>query len=343
MTTIRWGIIGCGDVTEVKSGPGFQKARGSALVAVMRRDASKAADYARRHGVPQWYNDADKLIADSQVNAIYIATPPGTHEMYAMKVCAAGKPCYVEKPMTRNAAEAQRMVDAFAAARLPLFVAYYRRRLPRFLKAKEIIDGRMLGRLQSFSYHYADPQMLKKINPVPWRLQAEHAGAGLFLDLGSHALDVLDYLLDPLGEVRGEAINISGNYQVEDHIALTFKSTNGASGAAEFNFASPVSADEFVFKGDRAELRFPCFARGPVVIQYTNGIREEFDPPSPPHVAQPLIQTIVDDLLHTPGIPKCPSTGISGLRTQTVMDQALQSYYGSRDDGFWRKPWPKNR
>src|SRR3954449_7537521 len=133
MHSVRWGIIGCGDVTEVKSGPGFQKSDGSALVAVMRRDAAKAEDYAHRHGVAHWYADADGLIADPDVDAVYVATPPGSHEEYAMKVLAAGKPCYLEKPMTRNGAEAQRIVDAYAAQGIPLFVAYYRRAMPRFL------------------------------------------------------------------------------------------------------------------------------------------------------------------------------------------------------------------
>jgi len=112
----RWGIIGCGDVTEVKSGPGFQQATGSALVAVMRRDLSKAQDYARRHGVPRAYNSADALISDPEVDAVYIATPPSSHCELTLAVAAAGKPCLVEKPMARNHAECERMVAAFRAS-----------------------------------------------------------------------------------------------------------------------------------------------------------------------------------------------------------------------------------
>ena len=119
MNIIRWGILGCGDVCEVKSGPAFQKAASSALVAVMRREAAKAQDFARRHGVPKWYADADQLIDDPEVDAVYVATPPGTHEKLAMRVAAAGKPCYVEKPMARSFAECARMNEAFAAARKP--------------------------------------------------------------------------------------------------------------------------------------------------------------------------------------------------------------------------------
>ena len=106
---VRWGMIGCGDVAEVKSGPGFQKARGSRLVAVMRRDAGRAEDYARRHGVPRWYRDAAQLIADPEVDAVYVATPPSTHRQYTLMAAAAGKPVYVEKPMAHSIEEARVM------------------------------------------------------------------------------------------------------------------------------------------------------------------------------------------------------------------------------------------
>src|SRR5437762_8993101 len=147
--TIRWGIIGCGDVTEIKSGPGFQKAEGSALVAVMRRDLEKAKDYARRHGVARAYGRADELIHDAEVDAVYIATPPSSHCDLALRVAAAGKPCLVEKPMAVDHAECVAMNEAFRAAGQPLWTAYYRRALPRFLKARELVLSGALGRITS--------------------------------------------------------------------------------------------------------------------------------------------------------------------------------------------------
>jgi len=122
VTVVRWGIIGCGDVTEKKSGPGFQKALGSELVAVMRRDGERAADYARRHQVPKWYDDAERLIRDPQVDAVYIATPPATHVAFIKQVADAGKPVYCEKPMGVNATESREAVRYCAARRVPLYV-----------------------------------------------------------------------------------------------------------------------------------------------------------------------------------------------------------------------------
>lgn len=116
METVRWGLIGCGDVAEVKSGPALYKAEGSALVAVMRRDRTKAEDYARRHNVSRAHTRTEDLIEDPEVDVVYIATPPSSHCDIALKVAAAGKPCLVEKPMAMNHAECLQMVQAFRAA-----------------------------------------------------------------------------------------------------------------------------------------------------------------------------------------------------------------------------------
>ena len=228
--TIRWGIIGCGDVTEVKSGPGFQQAPGSALVMVMRRNAALAEDYARRHGVPRWTADADALIADPEVDAVYIATPPGTHLEYALRVAAAGKPAYVEKPMARNHAECRRMIAAFADAKQPLFVAYYRRRLPRFLQAKEWLDSGRLGRAMTLTYRYASPQGNLDPANLPWRFVAAHSGGGLIMDVGCHALDIFDFLLGPIEAVGGTAANLAGVYDVEDAVVMHCRFAGGALG-----------------------------------------------------------------------------------------------------------------
>jgi len=157
MKTIRWGIIGCGDVTEVKSGPGFQKAEHSNLVAVMRRRGELAKDYAERHGVPRWYDNASQLINDPEVDAVYVATPPSSHKEYTLMIAAAGKPVYVEKPMALNFAECQEMIAACGQHGVPLFVAYYRRTLVRFLKIKELIEAGAIGNVRFVNIVFHQP------------------------------------------------------------------------------------------------------------------------------------------------------------------------------------------
>jgi predicted dehydrogenase len=337
-SVVRWGIIGCGDVTEVKSGPGFQKATGSQLVAVMRRRGDLAADFARRHGVARWYDDARALIDDPEVDAVYIATPPDSHADYALAAAASGKPAYVEKPMARNGDECDRMVKAFEDANLPLFVAYYRRRLPCFLKVEELLKSGAIGRLTGVTYRLAEPHHRRG---GIWRTDPALAGAGHFLDVGSHALDLLDYLLGPLQDVAGTAANVASSYSAEDSVALGFRTGGGAMGSMVWNFASAVSDDSMRLSGTDGEITFTMFQSRPVRLENASGT-QLFDLPYPPHVAQPLIQTVVDDLL---GRGECPSTGVSARRTSRIMDRVLDAYYGGREDGFWTRPetWPGRR
>ncbi len=320
MKTIRWGIIGCGNVTEVKSGPGFQKAQRSQLVAVMRRDAALAQDYAKRHDVPRWYDDAQALIHDPEVDAVYIATPPSSHCEYTLAVAQAGKPVYVEKPMALNAAECQEMVAACQAARTPLFVAYYRRALPRFLKAKELVTGGAIGDVRFVEILLNQPLEVHPPDQLPWRLRPEIAGGGLFVDLASHALDFLDFVLGPVSRVRGFARNQAGAYPAEDIVSAAFEFANGVQATGTWCFSSFEPADRVTFVGSGGKVTLAMFNNEPVQLETPEG-KEVFGLPNPPHVQQPLIQQVVNELL---GTGSCVSTGESASRTSWVMDQLLR-------------------
>jgi predicted dehydrogenase len=330
---IGWGIIGCGDVCEVKSGPAFAKIDGSRLVAVMRRDPVKSEDYAKRHGVPRWYADAGQLIDDPEVNAVYIATPPGAHAELALKVAAAGKPCYVEKPMARSYAECVRMIDAFRDAKVPLFVAYYRRRLPRFVKAKQLIDEGRLGTITGVVYRHT--RLFRPSQAGEWRLDPALSGGGLLLDLGSHAIDLFDFFLGPLSDVHGNATRFSEG-RVEDTVAMTFRTPGGAVGSASWNFAGASRIDLMEIEGTKARVTLSCFGDDPIRLESPDGEVEQFDLRNPPHIQQPLIQSIVDELLGRGD--KCPSTGETAARASRVMDDVLERFYGTRADRFWERP-----
>ena len=129
---IKWGFIGCGEVTEKKSGPAFNKVPGSSVVAVMSRNADRAKSYATRHGIARWYDDAQALLDDPEVNAVYIATPPSSHATYAIMAMKSGKPVYVEKPLAATYEECLRVNRVSRETGVPCFVAYYRRYLPYF-------------------------------------------------------------------------------------------------------------------------------------------------------------------------------------------------------------------
>jgi predicted dehydrogenase len=316
MDEIRWGIIGCGDVTEVKSGPGFQKAAGSSLAAVMRRNGSLAEDYARRHHVPKWYDNADALLHDPDVNAIYVATPPAFHKQYVLEAAQAGKPVYVEKPMAMNYAECLEMIAACERHNVPLFVAYYRRAMPRFLKVKELIDSGAIGEVR-----YVNVQLNRRLQQpegeLPWRLNPELAGGGLFYDLASHTLDWLDYVFGPIREVHGYMGNQAKAYEVEDIVSGSFIFESGVYGTGTWCFSSSRDNDSIEIVGNRGHIEMNTFDQAPYRLVTKNGV-EMIDVKYPQHVQQPLIQLIVDELR---GIGQSPSHGASGARTNWVLEQ----------------------
>jgi predicted dehydrogenase len=317
---VRWGIIGCGDVTEVKSGPAFQKIKNSELVAVMRRTGELAKDYAERHNVPKWYDDADALINDPDVDAVYIATPPGSHKEYTIKVAKAGKPVYVEKPMALNFAECNEMIAACKAARVPLYVAYYRRAQPRFVKIKELLENKEIGdvRFVSTTQYQKASEDVKDSENLPWRVQPELSGGGLFFDLASHTLDLLDFLLGPIKEAQGFASNQAGYYRAEDIVTGTYRFESGIHGIGNWCFSAFEDEDVNEIVGSKGKITFSTFGNVPIVLTTANGIEQwSFEPPQ--HVHQPLVETIVADLTSDSG--QCPSTGVTGARTNWVMGE----------------------
>ncbi len=325
--SVRWGILGCGDVTEIKSGPAFAKAEGSSITACMRRNSEKAEDYARRHNISRWYDDADALINDDEVDAVYIATPPESHKLYTLKAAAAGKAVYVEKPMAINVWEVQEMISGCEKNNVPLFVAFYRRRLPVFTEVKRVIEEGLIGTPRSFTLvlkrdehsHIPDPDNL------PWRYVREISGGGIFVDMGSHQLDILDWILGPIEEARGFAVNRAGMYKVEDGLSAAFHFKSGVIGTGLWDFAVADKAeDDYIeINGDLGRIRFSSFNHQNIYLE-TDSEKREWNAGKPEHVHQPLIQTIVDEL-HGRG--KCPSTGYSALRTALIMESLLKEYY----------------
>lgn len=323
LTEIHWGIIGAGDVCEVKSGPAFNLVEHSRLEAVMRRNGPKAKDFAQRHQVSKWYDNADELIDDPDINAIYIATPPHVHEEYTLKAARAGKPVYVEKPMARSYRECMSMVETCKDAGVPLFVAYYRRMLPKFLKIKELVDKGAIGDIR-----FVDIKLIKTMEPDivgtsqdkdNWRIFPEIAGGGYFYDLASHQLDFLDYLFGPVLDAHGFARNQAGIYPAEDIVTGSFYFENGVMGQGTWCFSSAKVSDQEMttIAGSKGQITFSYFGGWSLTLDVDGKNKEVMTFPPPRHIQQPLIQTIVDELR---GQGKCPSTGISGARTNRVME-----------------------
>lgn len=325
MKTIRWGIIGCGDVTEVKSGPAFSKADRSTLVAVMRRTGALAADYARRHGVPRWHDDAEAIIGAPDIDAVYIATRPDTHHDYTLRCAAAGKAVYVEKPMAMTHAQCQDMVAACARHGVPLFVAYYRRAMPYALKVRELLDGGAVGQVCAVATRHLgrlpDPADLAG-GALPWRVDPAYGSGGIFFETVCHVFDLLDFLFGPITEARGFAANHAGAYPPEDTVTASYVFQSGVQGSGVWCFAADRDEEWTEIVGTAGSLRFHPFSFAPIRLT-RGGEVTEIPVASPPHVQQPLIQTIVDELN---GVGRCPSHGESAARTARVIEEILKDH-----------------
>ncbi len=318
MQKINWGIIGCGDVTEIKSGPAFSKVNNSALVAVMRRDAAKAADYAKRHGVSRWYSDANQLINDPEVNAIYIATPPSSHEQYTLEAMKAGKPVYVEKPMTTDYAAAIRMAEFAEQTNSKIVVAHYRRQQPIFQTIKQLLSDKIIGEPLLVRLELTKPPLTKsELNDpkIAWRVNPAIAGGGLFHDLAPHQLDLMYYFFGPVQKVNGIATNQGGHYMADDLVAGTILFENGVafSGTWCFNAAADTAKDYCEIIGTHGKISFSIF-EGFTITILANGLTTVRTFDSLEHVQQPMIEATVNYFLDTTDNPCGADEGAEVMR-----------------------------
>ena len=320
---VVWGIIGAGDVCERKSTPAMYKTPFSEVKTVMRRNAEKAADFAKRHGINNWTTDVNDLLNDPEINAIYIATPPGSHAELTLKAAKAGKAVYVEKPMANSAEECEAMIQACREANVPLFVAYYRRTLPGFLKVKELIENGTLGDIRAVNIEMYKPLSESDLrnNTTNWRVDPEIAGGGYFHDLASHQLDFLDFLFGKITQAKGISTNQAHIYKSDDIVSAIFSFENGVVGSGLWCFTADKSSEKDSIRiiGSQGELSFNCFG-DPMMIQVRSSVNgnQEFSYLHEQPIQQHLVQAIVNELR---GVVASPSTGISGARATGVMDR----------------------
>ena len=309
---MRWGIIGVGDVTEVKSGPAFGRVPGIELVAVMRRNADLARDYASRHNVPRWSGDADDILGADDIDAVYIATHPDSHADYTRRAAAAGKAVLVEKPMAVNADECQAMSAACEAAGVPLWVAYYRRALPRFERVRELIEGGVLCDVRA-----VNSCRLQRARPTSWQNTPGLSGGGWFFDAACHTLDWLDHVFGPLRDISGHAVG--HGRPLEDTVTMNYRLDGDIIGSGTWCFDAGIDHDRTTIIGTLATVSLSISA--PDAVELVRGADvEQLQLADPPHVHEPLLRTIVDEWN---GNGRCASTGVSATRTAAVMDQLL--------------------
>ena len=327
MKEIYWGFIGCGEVTEKKSGPAFNSVERSKVVAVMSRSEQKARSYAERHKVRKWYKDAQSLIDDPDVNAVYIATPPSSHATFAIMAMRAGKPVYVEKPLAASYEDCIRINRISEQTGIPCFVAYYRRYLPYFQRVKQIIDEGEIGKVTNVQIRFSVPPRdldYNRPDNLPWRLQPDIAGGGYFYDLAPHQLDLLQNIFGVITRAHGYCANRAHLYEAEDTISAAFMFQNGLPGSGSWCFVGHESAKEDCIEvvGDKGMLAFSVFNYEPIRLVTSEGERY-ITVPNPPYVQLPIITEVTR---HLQGVGVCECTSTSATPVNWVMDRILGKY-----------------
>ncbi len=321
--TVNWGIIGCGDVCEVKSGPAFNKVTNSKLIAVMRRNPDKAKDFARRHGVPKYYTDALQLVNDKEVNAIYIATPPSSHEAYLEMALQADKPVYVEKPISVNSASVKRMMGMEKHYDCKVSVAHYRRGLPLFNKIKQLVNDAAIGKVKLILLRTLQPPISKIITQTDdnWRINPDISGGGLFHDLSPHQLDIMYWIFGTPQQVHVQTANQGKLYNAPDLTMVQLNFTNDIyfNGVWDFNVAEAATTDSCEIIGDKGWLRFSFF-RVSTIELITGSGTETFEAEYPVNIQQPHISNVVR---YFRGEDVNPCTLEDALVTMRVMDKAV--------------------
>lgn len=320
---ISWGFIGCGEATEKKSGPAFSLVEGSRVIAVMSRSEDKVRSYAERHNIPKWYTDAQQLIDDPDVNAVYIATPPSTHVTYAIMTLKSGKPAYIEKPLASNYQDCGRINRIAEKTGVPCFAAYYRRYLPYFIKVKQIITSGEIGKVINVQLRFAAPprDLDYSRQNLPWRVQPDIAGGGYFYDFAPHQIDMLQEIFGPIVEAKGYCDNRDGLYETEDTVSAAFRFASGLPGSGSWCFVAHESAkeDRIQVIGDKGEVSFSIFTYNSIELNTERG-HEEIVVENPEHVQLPLIKLIVE---HLQGKAICGCDSVSATSVNWVMDRIL--------------------
>lgn len=323
---VRWGFIGCGEVTERKSGPAFNQVEGSRVVAVMSRNIEKARSYAERHGIPRAYNDAQRLIDDPDVNAVYIATPPSTHATFAIMAMKSNKPVYIEKPLAANYEDCRRVSRIAEKTGMPCFVAYYRRLLPYFQKVKQLVDEGEVGHPINVQIRFSVPPRDLDYNRtnLPWRVIPDIAGGGYFYDLAPHQIDLLQEMFGPITEAEGFKANRGGLYETEDTVSACFRFASGLPGSGSWCFVGHESAKEDAIQiiGDSGSLKFSVFRYDPIVVHNQQG-RREIVVDNPQYVQLPLIRSVVE---HLQGKAICTCDSVSATPANWVVDRILGKF-----------------
>lgn len=331
---IRWGLIGCGKVVQKKSGAAFRDVPHSTIAAVMGRDIKKAEKVAGAFQAPEWCDTVEELLS-KDIDAVYIATPPGLHYEQALACLKAKKPVYLEKPFARNYTEAKELTEAFEEAGVPLYIAHYRRAQQQFLKVRELLNNGVIGNVKSVDF-YIKRIFSEKDLTHGWLYDPVMSGGGKFYDIAPHAVDIIHFLFGDIIKAEGKAENLGKGCPLENVVTMFFETEKEVLIKGSFHGMSEEKSDRMYVSGTKGSMEFSVHGKSDILVKDFHGnLLAHYDLPEPQIVEEPMVKSVVEDLL---GIGVCESKAKDVLVTYKVIDQLLDEFYGGRSDEFWKYP-----
>lgn len=321
MRTIRWGLIGCGDIAVKRVAPAMRDLEGHSIRAIARKDPVRLEEFAARFPVERLYSSAEDLIADKEVDAVYLATPVNLHPEHTRLAAKAGKHVLCEKPMALDTAQCDRMIEACERAGVLLGVAYYRRFYPAVLKIKELLAQGEIGRPVLARALAAEFWRFPDNHPLAWRIRPEEGGGGPLMDFGSHRIDILLDILGAVSEVSAFTDRLLFEREVEDSATLLLRHTSGAhSLAGAYHTIGPL-CDELEIFCSEGSLTLKSLNSGSLTVTRGNE-REIIDLPPHPNLHLPLLE----DFGRAIAEGRQPRvSGRTGRETSRIMEAAYRS------------------
>lgn len=314
---IRWGVIGCGDVVRKRVAAAIQNESRSQLVAACRRDPERLESFCHAFGVAHRYTQADQLLANPDVDAVYIATPVRQHLPQTLAAARHGKHVLVEKPMALSVAECDQMIDACRRAGVKLGVAYYRRFYPVVHRIEQLLDDGIIGTPLAVSAVTSTPMDMLPGEEGYWRVLPADGGGGALMDVGSHRIDLFLHLFGEVSGVKGYAETVAAEYDAEDAAVAILKFRSGLVGTLQCHFGAPFDPDEFAILGTAGRLSARPLNGKTLMIETAGNERREVHPP-PDNLCGPLVADFVSAILEDrePAV-----TGAAGRATNEILSR----------------------
>ena len=325
---IHWGLVGTGAISNKRVGPALVDAKNSKLAAVCDVAEEALRSFASRFDIAHAYTSFDELLANPEVDAVYLATPVFLHAPYAIQALKAGKHVLVEKPMALTVSECEEMVRLARKTGKTLATAYYRRFFPKVQRARQLIEEGTLGKVVMVVSVYHTWYNRPPGAPGGWRTEKARAGGGVLWDMGSHRFDLLIGLFGMPTQVWAVTETLIHDIEVEDTASVYMKLANGAQCVSTWQWSSQTWVDHMAIIGSDGKIVMEPMDSPNLTYYIGKGrSQERFDEeiPLPENVHLPMIQNFVDSVLAGKDPVEVGEEGLKVNRILAAIDQAAAS------------------